>query len=125
MDWQNYSNILSGYPYRQYRLDISDSTYRNFSVIVHDEPGKIGHEYKFRPFKGKLVKPGYDEADLHYFRKTKEPIPEGTEVVIDTWWMNFYGSYYRVEHEGHTYDIKTNSIEFDMDSFLGKDRNAN
>lgn len=125
MDWQNYSNILSGYPYRQYRLDISDSTYRNFSVIVHDEPGKIGHEYKFKPFKAKLVKPGYDEADLHYFRKTKCPIPEGEEVIIDNWWMNFYGSYYRIKYGGCYYDIKTSNVEFDMDSFLGKDRNAN
>jgi hypothetical protein len=102
-------------------MSIGDSTYRRFSVIVHTEPGKIGHEYKFKPFKAKLVKKGYDEADLHYWeRKAKDPIPEGTEVTIDTWWMNFYGSYYRIEYEGHSYDIKTTSIEIDMDSFMGK-----
>lgn len=116
---------MYGFGTPQYRLDIGDSTCRRFAVITDSEPGKIGHHYTFKPFKGKLVKTGYDEADLHYFRKTKEPIPIGTEIVIDTWWMNFYGSYYRVEYEGHTYDIKTNSIEFDIDSFLGKDKNEN
>ena len=105
------------YPYPSYCLEISDSTNKRFAVIVQTEPGKIGHHYTFKPFKATLVKPGYDEADFHYFRKAKDPIPEGTEVMIDNWWMNFYGSYYRIKYNSHEYDVKTSSIKIDKDSF--------
>lgn len=112
--------IFRPYEKSEYFMQISDSTYRKFAVVVDEKPGKIGYQYTFKPFKAKLVKPGYDEADLHYFRKTKCPIPEGEEVIIDNWWMNFYGSYYRIKYGGRYYDIDTNSVEFDMDSFMNK-----
>ena len=117
-DIYNRSNMWGGFP--QFVMYIYDCTHKKFAVIVHTEPGKIGCEYNFKPFKAKIVKEAYDEADIHYGGKLKDPIPVGTEVTIDTWWMNFYGSYYKIKYNGHSYDVKTTSIEIDMDSFLGK-----
>ena len=92
-------------------LDIWDAKGR-WVVTVDNEPNLIGHEYTFKPLKGKVIRNSYDEADLHYWqRKTKPPIPEGTELKVDCWWMNFYGSYFRVEYNGNKYDVKTNNIE--------------
>lgn len=81
-------------------------------VIVDDEPNLIGHEYTFKPLKGKVIKESYDQADLHYWqRESKPPIPKGTELKVDCWWMNFYGDYFRVEYNGNKYDVKTDNIE--------------
>lgn len=104
-----------------YIIHIGDATGRNFAVRVDAEPGLIGHMYTFSPFKAVLVEDGYDEADFHYFRKAKEPIPAGTEVTLGTWWRNFYGSYYRIAYGGHAYDVNTRCVKIDIDSFLGKE----
>ena len=80
-------------------------------VITDTKPGLIGHYYKFHPMKARIVKPAYDEADFHYFRKAKEPIPVGTELEVDCWWMNFYGSYFVIPYNGCDYDVKTDCVE--------------
>lgn len=84
----------------------------SWAVIVNDfeKPGLIGHHYRFKPMKAEIVKDAYDEADFHYFRKSKTPIPAGTEVMIDDWWMNFYGAYFTIEWEGSKYDVKTDCV---------------
>ena len=92
-------------------LEISDA-YNRYSVIVHDKLGLMGKEYRFLPFCGELIKDGYDEADIHYFSKNpKAPIPRGTKITVDCWWMNFFGSYFRVKYNGATYDLKTNIVK--------------
>ena len=91
-------------------LDFWDAK-RHWCVPTDTNPNLIGHYYKFDPFKAVVVKSAYDEADFHYFRKAKTPIPVGTELNVDCWWMNFYGSYFRVEYDGHKYDIKTDCVE--------------
>ena len=94
----------------EYCLQFNDAKNR-WAVIVDYEPEHIGHHYKFKPFKGTIVRDAYDEADFHYYeRKTKDPIPEGTEVIVDNWWMNFYGSYFRINYNGHDYDVKTSNV---------------
>lgn len=93
----------------EHRLDFSCASGR-WAVITDTKSGLIGHDYKFKPMKAHLVKPGYDEADFHYFRKAKEPIPEGTELMVDCWWMNFYGSYFKIERNGHKYDVKSDAV---------------
>lgn len=86
----------------------------NFALNTYAPDGNtnlIGHHY---PLSDnviiKLNKAGYDEADYHYFRKSKRPIPVNTEIHPESFWRNFYGSYFRVTYEGHKYDIDTNSV---------------
>lgn len=91
-------------------LDFWDAK-RHWVIPTDTNPNLIGHEYKFNPFKAVVVKPAYDEADFHYFRKPKTHIPVGMELSVDCWWCNFYGSYFRVKYEGNSYDIKTDCVE--------------
>lgn len=71
----------------------------------------IGHLY---PLSENVIirlnKSGYDEADFHYFRKAKSPIPVDTEIHPESFWRNFYGSYFRVTYEGHKYDIDSSNV---------------
>ena len=93
----------------QFIIDCANGRY---AVFTDTEEDLIGHIYKFEPMKARIVKPGYDQADFHYYnRATKEPIPEGTELMVNCWWQNFYGSYFRIEYNGNSYDVKANSVE--------------
>ena len=94
-----------------YALQIWDAR-RSYVVMTDTKPGLIGPVYTFSPKKAVIVSDAYDEADFHYFRKAKDPIPKGTEIEIDVWFQNFYGCYYRVKYDGHKYDIKTECVEF-------------
>lgn len=38
--------------------------------------------------------------------KAKPTLPKGTVLTVKEQWANFFGSYYRCEHENGTYDIK-------------------
>lgn len=98
----------------EYCLKFHDAQNR-WAVITDTKEGLIGHDYTFKPMKAHIVKAAYDEADFHYFRKAKEPIPVGTEVMIDTWWMNFYGSYFKIMWQGHKYDVKTDCVLIDKE----------
>ena len=95
----------------EYRLIINDS--QGSWVVITDAPkGKIGYHYRFKPFKATVIKDAYDEADFHYFQKAKDPIPAGTKVIIDNWWQNFYGDYFRINYNGADYDVKPSCIKF-------------
>ena len=98
-----------------YILNIYDSNNR-WAVITDYPDGKIGHLYKFKPMPATVVKDAYDEADLHYFvRKAKAPIPSGTKIMVETWWQNLYGSYFRVQYEGQDYDISPRNVKIDSE----------
>ncbi len=94
----------------RYPLRFCDAV-SNWVVLTNEPPGKIGCYYKFEPIKAIVVKDAYDEADFHYFRSAKDPIPKGTELTIDTWWQNFYGSYFKVNYNNKMYDIKTTTVK--------------
>ena len=94
---------------------IIDASNGRFAVVTDTKPGLIGHDYKFKPIKARLVKDGYDQADFHYFRKLKQPIPEGTELMVDCWWQNFYGAYFKIVYNGDSYDVKENCVSIIYD----------
>ena len=107
-------NILMndmGYYALCYPLHICDAR-RSYVVMTDKKPGLIGPLYTFSPKKAVIVSDAYDEADFHYFRKAKVPIPKGTEIEISVWFQNFYGCYFSVKYEGHKYDINTECVEF-------------
>lgn len=74
--------------------------------------GYIGKMYEFENVRAIIKQDCYDEADLHYLRKNPKKIALGTEVTLNVYWINFYGSYYRIVHEGETYDIKRDNVLF-------------
>ena len=80
-----------------------------------DRPDLIGHEYKLKGVKGLLLNTGFCQEDFHYAGipgfKRKEPIPKGTEVDVSCYWINFYGSYFRVKYNDRYYDIDTKDIK--------------
>ena len=96
-----------------YLLSFHDAK-NKWTVVTDTKDGLIGHYYTFKTMKAHIVKTAYDEADIHYRCKTKEPIPVGTEVKINTWWMNFYGSYFRINWKGQEYDVNTDNVLIDM-----------
>lgn len=96
----------------EYRITINDSQGK-WAVISDTQEGLLGHHYKFKPLKAVIVKDSYDESDLYYFRNVKTPIPAGTEVVIDNWWQNFYGSYFRIIYNEQEYDVLTNCVKIE------------
>lgn len=98
----------------EYCLKFYDAQGR-WAVITDAKEGLIGHNYKFKPMKAHIVKTAYDAADFYYSNETKEPIPVGEEVTIDTWWMNFYGSYFKIMWQGHNYDVKTDCVLIDKE----------
>jgi hypothetical protein len=82
----------------------------------------IGHHYteptmitiqnrKYISEKGGKLKTNVDticQTDLHYhYKAIKEPIPKDTEIIINSYWKNFYGDYINTTYEGNTYDIRT------------------
>ena len=70
-----------------------------WSVLTNIQPGKIGVEYNIGDFYATTIRDSFDEADFHYFeRKTKKPIPKGTKLKVECWWMNFYGSYFKLKY---------------------------
>ena len=46
-----------------------------------------------------------DEQEAHYFNITKPWLKAGTTLKVKYRWANFYGTFYRCEHENGTYDI--------------------
>lgn len=86
----------------------------DFRNIDYDESGadKIGKMYKFEPITAVIKKNCYDEADLHYLAKNPKELKKGTKVIIDTYWLNFYGHYFRINYEGEQYDIKVENVLF-------------
>jgi hypothetical protein len=98
---------------------ITDGNYVKMAVDCYnlDDDGTFGHigkMYKFENVKATIKQDCYDEADLHYFRKNPKKLEKGTEVTINVYWINFYGSYYRITHEGKTYDIKRDNVLFNI-----------
>lgn len=89
---------------------------KNMWAVMSDAPkGKIGYDYKFKPMNATIIEDAYDAYDLdcHNTRKVKKPIPKGTRVVVDCWWQNFYGSYFKINYNGSNYDVKTSYVEID------------
>lgn len=43
--------------------------------------------------------------------KAKPILPKGTVLTVKEQWINFFGSYYRCDHENGTYDIKRSEAE--------------
>ena len=43
--------------------------------------------------------------------KAKPMLPKGTVLTVRKPWTNFFGSYYRCDHENGTYDIKRSEAE--------------
>ena len=82
-----------------------------WNVISDNEPGIIGHMYKFDPIKAVIVTDAYDEEDFHYYKKAKDSIPAGTVITIDCWWMDYLGNYFRVYYNNDTYDINPNCLK--------------
>lgn len=84
---------------------------KSLIVETDKESGKVGVEYNIGDYNAIFIKDTYDEADFHYFeRKTKQPIPKGTRLKVECWWMNFYGSYFKVRYNGKSYDVKTTNV---------------
>lgn len=100
---------------------ITDGNCTKLAVVCHnlDDDGTFGHigkMYQFDDVKAVIKKDCYDEADIHYFSKNPKKISAGTEVTLNVYWINFYGSYYRISHEGRTYDIKTSNVLFKLEN---------
>ena len=58
-----------------------------------------------------LLKDCCDEEEAHYFNITKPWIKKGTTLKVKYRWCNFYGMFYRCEHNGKTYDIKAGDVK--------------
>lgn len=43
--------------------------------------------------------------------KRKPTLPKGTVLTVSEEWANFFGAYYRCEHENGTYDIPCAAAE--------------
>lgn len=54
-----------------------------------------------------LTKDCYDEQEIHYFNIKKPILKAGTTLKVKYRWANFYGTFYRCEHENGTYDINS------------------
>jgi hypothetical protein len=66
----------------------------------------------------RLLKDTQCAGDLHEMTKYPRPwfkakptLPKDTVLTVSKRWTNFYGSYYRCEHENGTYDIPVDSAE--------------
>ena len=58
-----------------------------------------------------LTKDCYDEQEIHYFNIKKPLLKAGTVLKVKYRWANYYGTYYRCEHENGTYDIKRSNCK--------------
>lgn len=96
---------------------ITDGNGTRLGVVCHnlDDNSKFGHigkMYEFDDVKAVIKLDCYDEEDIHYFAKHPKKIAAGTEVTLNAYWINFFGSYYRIDYNGQTYDIKKENVLF-------------
>lgn len=68
-----------------------------------------GHAIVQKGTKLKTVKKAFCQGALHYNRK-QEPIPEGTEIIVNYTWCNFYGTYCTVTYNGEKYDLRLDDL---------------
>ena len=99
--------------FMEHLLTFTDAR-NSWAVVTDEKKGIIGHMYRFAPHNATVIKDAYDKADLHYAGEIKNPIPKDSRVIIDCWWQNFYGCYFRIKWEGNEYDVATDCILIDL-----------
>ena len=62
----------------------------------------------------RILKSCHCQSDLHYISSERSPkhLFEGQKVKVLGFWINFYGSYIKCEHDGEKYDIEPQNLGF-------------
>ena len=67
--------------------------------------------FKDKPFTVTTVKDVQDEDWKTAIAHNLKPIPAGTELQV-TYYLNFYGEYFKAEYNGHIYYIRPRDCNF-------------